>query len=68
MNISSYFCIRTFTKVFFLSKSPVSNAFVKLTDDVNRDAPHTMERFDAFIKLCSLFASTLQVKYRKTNE
>lgn len=61
MNMSSYFCIKTFTKVFFLNKSPVSNAFVKLTDDVNRDAPHTIDKFDAFIRLCPLFVSTLQV-------
>lgn len=60
MKMSSYRCMRTLINVFRRSKSLVSKAFVILTDDVKSDAPQTMDRFDAVIKLCSRVASTLQ--------
>lgn len=62
MKRSSYRWMRTLINVFRRIKSLVSKAFVILTDDVNSEAPQTIDKLDAFIKLCSRFASTLQEK------
>lgn len=60
--------MRTLINVFRLSKSLVSNALVILTEDVNNAAPQTIDKLDAFIKLNSLFASTLQLKPNQINK
>lgn len=51
--------MRTLISVFRRSRSLVSKALVILTDDVNNEAPQTIDKFEAVIKLCSRFASTL---------